>query len=265
MSLRGGFPSELLGAAHRFTAGAELQVQNDSRLNFANCNDIPPPTTPTATCPDVSAERGVVTLDQRELVSSTGAYLRDEVRLGERYILSGAVRADRIRFEVRDRLIGGANPDDSGERTLGAISPMLGLLALLSPTHSAYANVSSAFETPTATELGNQPSGAAGINRELKPQRSLTYETGIKGVAPIGVHYNAAVFATRVVDELIPFDIPASNGRRYFRNAGRTSRRGVELGVAAASGPLELAAAYTYADYRFKDFTVETTQYAGNR
>jgi len=184
------------------------------------------PTAPTAACPVVGAERGSITLDQRELVASTGAYVRDELRLGDRYIASAALRGDRVRFEVKDRLIEAENPDDSGARSLGAFSPMAGLLVLLSPTHSAYVNVSSAFETPTATELGNQPSGAAGINRELRPQKSTTYETGVKGWWRAGIQYNAAVFATQVVDELIPFDIPASNGRRYFRNAGRTSRRG---------------------------------------
>ena len=55
-----------------------------------------------------------------------------------------------------------------------------GLLTHLGDSHSAYVNVSSAFETPTATELGNQPTGAGGINRDLQPQRSLTYEFGVK-------------------------------------------------------------------------------------
>jgi iron complex outermembrane receptor protein len=265
-SVRATLSQSALGLPQRLTGGAELQLQNDWRRNFANCNDDPPLTAPTAACPVTTAERGVVTLHQRELVSSAGAYLRDEVSLGSRYVVTGAVRADKIRFEVRDRLIGATNPDDSGERSLGAVSPMFGLLASVSPTHRAYANVSSAFETPTATELGNQPSGAAGINRELRPQRSTTYETGLKGVfTPSGLGYDAAVFFTSIVDELIPFDIPASNGRRYFRNAGRTSRRGVEMAAGAVRGPVEMAAAYTYANYRFTDFTVDTARYAGNR
>jgi iron complex outermembrane receptor protein len=142
---------------------------------------------------------------------------------------------------------------------------MVGLLARLSPLQSAYANISTAFETPTATELGNQPSGAAGINRELKPQRSVTYEVGLKGVRTTGWQYNAALFATRVQDELIPYDIPASGGRRYFRNAGRTSRRGVELGTGVTAGAFDLGGAYTYANYRFVDFTVDTARYAGTR
>jgi iron complex outermembrane receptor protein len=264
-SLRATVPFSLLGADHTLTLGGELQLQNDLRRNFSNCNDVPRPTVPTAACPDLTAERGTVTLDQREIVSSLGSYLRDELQLGERYILTASARADAVRFRVKDRLINATNPDDSGRRVLDAVSPMIGILARLSTSHSAYANISSAFETPTATELGNQPSGAAGINRDLKPQRSTTYEVGMKGVGASGLQYNASLFSTSVHDELIPFDIPAGGGRRYFRNAGRTSRRGAELGLGASLRALDLGAAYSYANYRFTDFTVNGVDFAGNR
>ena len=87
----------------------------------------------------------------------------------------------------------------------------------------------------------------------------------MKGIATTGLQYNASLFATSVQDELIPFDIPSGGGRRYFRNAGRTSRRGAELGMGMAVRSLELGGAYTYANYRFTDFTVDTAHYAGNR
>jgi iron complex outermembrane receptor protein len=264
-SMRATLPFSLLTATHRVTVGTELQLQNDLRRNFTNCNDIPAPTAPTATCPTIGVERGTVTLDQREIISSVGSYVRDELQLGERLILTASARADAVRFRVKDRLISATNPDDSGRRVLDAVSPMVGILARLSASHSAYANVSSAFETPTATELGNQPSGAAGINRDLKPQRSTTYEVGAKGVRASGLQYNVSVFATGVHDELIPFDIPSGGGRRYFRNAGRTSRRGAELGLGLSVGGMELGGAYTYSNYRFIDFTVDTAHYAGNR
>src|ERR1700686_5189991 len=179
---RATIPLSLLGTVHRLTAGTEAQLQNDLRLNYTNCNNIPPPTVPTASCPNPASERGTVTLNQREIISSIGSYLRDEMDLGDRYTLTGAARADAVRFEVKDRLINATNPDDSGRRLLHAVSPMVGLLARLTPLQSAYANISSAFETPTATELGNQPRGAAGINQDLKPQRSITYEAGLKGI-----------------------------------------------------------------------------------
>lgn len=264
-NLRATLPISIFAAENRLTLGTELQFQNDLRLNFTNCNDVPPLPAPTPTCPDITQERGSITLDQRERVSSIGSYLRDEILLGDRFAITAGARADAVRFRVKDKLINATNPDDSGERLLHAVSPMVGLLARVSDSHSAYFNISTAFETPTATELGNQPSGAAGINRDLKPQRSLTYELGIKGVTEIGLQYSTSLFATTVHDELIPFDIPASNGRRYFRNAGRTSRRGVELGLNYDVRALQFGGAYTYANYRFVDFTVGTADYAGNR
>ena len=264
-NVRATVPFSLFAADNRITIGAETQLQNDLRLNFTNCNNVPPVAAPTPTCPDITQERGSITLDQRERISSFGSYLRDEIQLGDIFALTAGARADAVRFRVEDKLITATNPDDSGERLLHAVSPMAGLLAHLGDSHSAYFNVSTAFETPTATELGNQPTGAGGINRDLQPQRSLTYELGLKGVTDVGLQYNTTVFATRVHDELIPFDIPSSNGRRYYRNAGRTSRRGVELGVAYDLRALEVASAYTFANYRFVDFTVGTADYAGNR
>ena len=264
-NVRATIPISLFGADNRITLGSEVQLQNDLRLNFTNCNNVPPLTTPTATCPDITQERGSVTLDQREKVSSIGSYLRDEIQLGDIFAFTAGARADAVRFRVEDMLITASNPDDSGERLLHAVSPMAGILAHLSDSHSAYVNVSTAFETPTATELGNQPSGAGGINRDLKPQRSLTYEVGLKGVSEVGLQYSTAFFATSVHDELIPFDVPASPGRRFYRNAGRTSRRGVELGLNYDLSILRFGAAYTYANYRFVDFAVGPAQYAGNK
>src|SRR4051812_6282432 len=132
-NLRATIPFSTLGAVHRFTVGTEAQMQNDLRLNYTNCNNIPAPTVPTATCPDPALERGTVTLNQWELVSLFGSYVRDELDLGQRYLLTGAARADAVRFQVKDRLITATNPNDSGRRLLHAVSPMVGLLARLSP------------------------------------------------------------------------------------------------------------------------------------
>ena len=63
----------------------------------------------------------------------------------------------------------------------------------------------------------------------------------------------------------MPFDIPNGGGRRYFRNAGRTLRRGGELGVQADAGPLALQAAYTWSRFRYVDYAVGTTSFAGRR
>lgn len=252
-------PFTVDGLRNRVSVGADAQWLNDARKNWANCNAVP---TANASCSSLASEKGNLTLDQRELVSSIGPYVRDELEHG-RWRVTAGVRADQVRFEVRDHFLTDGR-DDSGNRTLHAISPMLGLAARLSPFHSLYANVGSAFETPTTTELGNQANGSAGLNRDLKPQYSTTYETGAKGVAGAGLQYDVALFDTEVRDELIPFEVPGGNGRTYYRNAGRTRRRGAELGVGADAGPVSITAAYTFSHFRFRDFLNGTTQYAGN-
>ena len=78
-------------------------------------------------------------------------------------------------------------------------------------------------EVPTTTELGNKQDGSAGINPDLKPQRTTNFELGTRGfVGSAGIRWDVAVFEARVHDELVPFDIPNGNGRRFFRNAGET-------------------------------------------
>ncbi len=249
---------------HRLSAGLDLQLQNDLRRNYVACADTVAPAAPTASCPFVGSGRGAVTLDQREIVSSAGAYLSDEVELTNRLSATLGIRADGVKFEVRDRLIAADNPDDSGIRTLNSVSPVVGLLARASSLVSLYANVSSAFETPTATEMGNQPDGSAGINPDLEPQRSLTFEGGSKGFIGRFVSYDVALFRTAVRAELIPFEIPASDGRRYFRNAGRTSRLGAEAGVNVTRGPMSLMGSYSLSRFRFEDFVTGGTDNSSN-
>jgi iron complex outermembrane receptor protein len=265
-TVRGSVPARVLGLRHRFSAGVDAQQQNDDRRQFANCNDDPPLAASTPDCPILGREEGVLQRDQRELVSSTGVFVRDEVELSRILTLSLGARADRVQFDVDDRMIdpGAGDPDDSGERSLSAFSPMAGLVARLAPLHALYGNVSTAFETPTATELGNNPDASGGFNQELDPQRSVTYEVGVKGILRSPVRYDVAVFDTRVRDELIPFEIAGSEGRQFYRNAGRTSRRGAEVGMAAAVGPVEIGASYSYAHFRFREFVVGETDFAGN-
>ncbi len=257
--------SSLLARSNKLTGGLDLQSQNDLRRNFTNCNDIPAPSAVTKTCPALGTELGTVTLHQREIVYSAGAYLNDELRLTDRLRLSGGLRGDKVRFEVRDRLINTTNPDDSGDRTLSAVTPFVGLVSRIAPDQSAYANISSAFETPTATELGNHADGSAGINPDLKPQRSTTYEVGLKRSGAAKLSYDVAVFTTNVRDELVPYEIPLSGGRRYFRNAGRTSRRGAELGMTATAGPFLFNLAYGYSDFRFSRYVTDSVVLDGHR
>jgi iron complex outermembrane receptor protein len=247
----------------RLAAGGDLQWQNDDRQEYESCIDV---AAASATCPTPSVQRGRLRRDQRELVSSAGPFVRAEIAIVPSLLASAGVRADAVRFRVRDRLVSATNPDDSGERTLHAVSPAFGLVWRATPLASLYATVSSSFETPTTTELGNKPDGSAGINPELQPQRALSLELGAKGlVAGSALRWEVAAFQTGARDELVPFDIPGGAGRRYFRNAGRTRRVGAEVGAETDVGPLSLRAAYSYSHFRYVSYVVGTTSFDGNR
>lgn len=247
----------------RITVGGDLQHQDDDRLNFENCADVASTTPVTTRCPIADRERGAVRLDQTEVVDGTGLFARTEVEAPGHVFASAAVRYDRVAFDVTDHFITSTNADDSGERTLESVTPMFGLAWRVRPLLSLYANVTSAFETPTVTELTNQDNGAAGLNRVLAPQRTATVEAGVQSVLGAHVRADVSVFRARVRDELVPFDVPNAPGRRAFRNAGRTARTGVEASVVTQSHYVETGLAYTYSHFRFDRYSIGTANYAG--
>ncbi|MEO7084978.1 MAG: TonB-dependent receptor, partial [Gemmatimonadaceae bacterium] len=95
-------PFDVDGVANRMSVGVDAQWLNDARKNWANCNGL---SAVTATCPSITVEKGNISLDQRELVSSVGPYVRDEVDVGRLRATVG-LRSDQIRFELRDNYLG---------------------------------------------------------------------------------------------------------------------------------------------------------------
>lgn len=247
----------------RVTIGADVQQQDDDRLNFENCADVLPTAALTARCPVSARERGAVRLDQREEVQGTGLFARAEVEAPGRVFASAAVRSDRVNFHVTDRFVTATNADDSGKRTLEAVTPMFGLAWRVRPLISLYANYAAAFETPTITELTNQDNGAAGVNRTLAPQRTATVEAGVQSVVAGRIRADVSLFRAQVRDELVPFDVPNAPGRRAFRNAGHTSRSGVEASTTILTRFIESGVAYTYSHFRFDRYSLGAANYAG--
>ena len=257
----GGSPDHPL----RLAIGADLLNQTDDRQNYTNCAGLTGANRPAATCPTL-ADRGSLTVNQEERVAGLGAYLRGELALTSRLSVTGTLRGDRTRFEVTDRRATDPALAEPPARTLSAVSPMFGVNWRIGTLSSAYASVSTSFETPTTTELANRPEGVGGLNADLKPQRGVSYEVGYKGAHSSGIRYDLALFTIVTEDELIGFQVPgAAAGRQFFRNAGQTTRRGAEASVSRVSGPVSLGATTTWLRYVYDDFLVSGTNYEGNR
>ena len=83
-------PFSVADISNRVSVGVDAQWLNDARKNWANCNGL---AAVTATCPSIAGEKGLISLDQRELVSSVGPYIRDEVDVGRLRATAG-LRSD---------------------------------------------------------------------------------------------------------------------------------------------------------------------------
>lgn len=237
------------GALDQFTwnFGGELALQRDDRQNHGNDG----------------GERSNLRLDQFESVRTLAFFGQGNLRLGERARLVGGVRYDRMNFAVDDAFL--SNGDDSGDRLMDAVSPSIGLHVAAGPSLGLFATAGTSFESPTTTELANDPSGRGGFNPELNPQRSLSLEAGARGVSGNRFAYEVSVFTTSISDALVPTEVPDID-RTFYANAGSASHQGFEAAFTiAAGGGASLRATYSYTDAVFDDYVARGNDYGGNQ
>ncbi len=235
--LSGGARAVLEGGGRTtWGIGVEAEGQRDDRLE--NDNDGGQPGADVLT-------------DQVETVRAGAAFARLAVPVGERVTVTGALRADAIRYAADPA--GGAE----GAQTVTALSPSLGVTASLAGA-TVYGNVARALDAPTTTELGNRADGSPGFNPDLRPERSTGGEVGVRLARSVGggvLSLDAAAFVARVDDLLNPFEV---DDVTVYRNEGRATHRGGEVGlqadgVALGSATLDGAVALTLARGRFED------------
>ena len=137
-----------------------------------------------------------------------------------------------------------------GSHTYQRFNPRIGFNFNLNPAVSFFGSYGQSMRAPTSIELScadpNSPCALpTGFNGDppLKAVTASTYELGARG--KVGVFsWNAAAYDSRLQND-IQF-IAASTTFGYFFNVGATERRGIELGVDADFGKLDLAADYGF-------------------
>lgn len=228
----------------KWSLGADAALQHDDRLNWNS---------------EGGTRGDVRQLDQLETVAATAAFGTARLALAPRLGLSAGLRADRIHFEMEDRLTetdaAETQGDQSGSRTFVAWSPSIGLSYRLGAV-LLFAGYRSAFETPTTTELVNRPGArTGGFNRELDPQRLHGLELGSRGaLAAWNLMFDVALFVQRLDDAIVQVDTDEA-GRAYFGNAGRLTQRGAELAIDWRQPSYEMTVSYTGARVRYASAT----------
>jgi iron complex outermembrane receptor protein len=231
-----------LGNAERpfdITAGVNYDVQNQHRLGYNNFVG------------STLGVRGDLRRDEQNDEYDFDQYAQAEWQFAERWSLSAGLRHNKVRFTSDDSYIVPGNPDDSGEVSYGATTPVGGLMFRASERWHLYASYGRGFETPTFNELGYRPDGSAGINFDLVPARSRNAEIGSKLRTGHGGELDVALFRADTRDELAVDN--SSGGRTTYQNIERARRRGAEIKyVQPFAERWRFEAAYTRVDATFE-------------
>lgn len=238
--------AQLVGRSLHYTFGVEVHRQRDDRQRFLV---------------DGGGNRGAQIQDALESATVGGVHGRMDFALTNRLDLTLGARLDLIRFAIDDHLT--ADSVASGSRDYDELSFMAGLGWQWRAAHRFYANVGSAFETPTFTEFRDPNAPGQGFDPALEPQQALNVEAGIKGLFGPRLRYDLALFSVRTRDEIVQV---ASDPNR-FANAAKTRREGLELGFEYRFDETwSLIGAYTASRFRFDRFsTAEGLSLRGNR
>ena len=256
----------------RWTVGFDYEIQNDKRKEFEN-DGITGSQIGLIRDEDIldSVQKGTQLIDQEEKVSGIGPFIELEYELNPRLSFTIGARFDRYDFEVKDKFVNG-NEDNSGSRKMQQVSPMASLLYKIDDLSSAYANVATAFQSPTTTELGNRQTSEGGFNPGLQPEEIRSFEIGLKGYIPkYFLLYDIAGYISRINEMLIPFQIEdPSSEEVFFRNAGEARNSGIEFRLQWDQLEwIQASIAYTHMNFKFEDFRLEcpdgTCQLKGNK
>lgn len=190
-------------------SGVESKLQSDDRTEFDHIGD---------------GQRGEIEVDQIERVWNQAVFATATYSAGN-FNLLGGLRFDRLTFNTNDTF--DASSDRSGSRTFQSLSPSIGVNYQLS-NHTIYTNLSTSFEAPTTTELVNRPGGGNGFNPDLKPEKTLGLETGVRGnISSQTISYDITAYRLWIQDLLFPYQLEP-NGPTLYRNQGETQHTGVE-------------------------------------
>jgi len=198
------------GRQLRLTGGVEVETSREDRQGYRN----------------TLGEKGALKRDEFNVVTSNDVYAQAAWDFATDWTVIGGARHSRVKFSSDDKYIVTGNPDDSGNLDFSATNPVLGVAWKVTPNFNAYANIGRGFETPTFNELSYRPSPLTGLNTSLSASRSRHAEIGTKWKYA-NQRLDVAIFDIETDDEIVVDT--NTGGRSTFKNAGRTSRRGIEL------------------------------------
>ncbi|EIW8807111.1 TonB-dependent receptor [Klebsiella pneumoniae] len=237
------------------TAGLDYENMSERRKgyeNFVMVNGAPQ-----------YGEQGALRRNERNLMWNVDPYLQTQWQLTDKLSLDAGVRYSSVWFDSNDYYITLGNGDDSGNASYHKWLPAGSLKYALTDAWNVYLSAGRGFETPTINELSYRSDNQSGLNFGLKPSTNDTVEIGSKTRIGNGL-FTAALFQTNTDNEIVVDS--SSGGRTSYKNAGKTRRQGMELGLDQQFGESwRLKAAWTWLDATYRTNVCDDASCNGNR
>ena len=237
------------------TAGLDYENMSERRKgyeNFVMVNGAPQ-----------YGEQGALRRNERNLMWNVDPYLQTQWQLTDKLSLDAGVRYSSVWFDSNDYYITPGNGDDSGDASYHKWLPAGSLKYALTDAWNVYLSAGRGFETPTINELSYRSDNQSGLNFGLKPSTNDTVEIGSKTRLGNGL-FTAALFQTNTDNEIVVDS--SSGGRTSYKNAGKTRRQGMELGLDQQFGESwRLKAAWTWLDATYRTNVCDDASCNGNR
>jgi len=227
--------------------GYALAFQADNRKRFKNLEGV----------------QGDLTFDQLESFENLGAFISNQLEY-KKLLVSTSVRYDYNLLSANDYFLD--NGDGSGEISPTAFSVALGVSFEFWKNSYVYGNFSNSFETPTLSELSENPMTGTGFYTDLRPQKGQNLEVGIKSQFLKKGQFRLALFSINTIDDLVPFELAAFPDRTFYQNVGKTKRQGIETSVKyQLLSNLTVSGSYALSNFTYENYSIDVDPNDGNR
>ncbi|MFH2556527.1 TonB-dependent receptor PqqU [Klebsiella aerogenes] len=238
-----------------FTTGLDYENMSERRKGYENyvlVNGAPQ-----------YGEQGNLRRNERNLMWNLDPYLQTQWQLTDRLTFDAGIRYSSVWFDSNDYYVTPGNSDDSGDASYHKWLPAGSLKYAVTDAWNIYLSAGRGFETPTINELSYRSGNQSGLNFDLKPSTNETVEIGSKTRIGNGL-FTAALFQTDTDNEIVVDS--SSGGRTSYKNAGKTRRQGMELGLDQQFGDSwKLKAAWTWLDATYRTNVCGSSDCNGNR
>ncbi len=260
LSAQYSYLGDVLGRKNQFTVGTSVDL---GRTKYQSSEQTT----------DFEADRGAVAnsdfeqeTDLRAHNSYYGLFATDTFSLNDKLHLTLSGRYNHIRVKLADRMEADPNTGkfvtgDTAQitHTFNRFNPAIGLNFNPTQTLGFYGAYNEGMRAPTPIELScADPLPPCRLPTDfladpsLKPVVVKTWEGGVRGKLASGWNWNASLFHSMLNDDIQFISSGNSFNLGYFKNVGKTQRKGLELGMSGSLNNLHLSASYAFLNATFE-------------